>query len=91
MPNMSHDPVRRLNEQHCDDLLAVARTFGGLSDATAASALSVDDTAIRLAARTPSGRVEALVVFADALPGFDESASLRMTFRELVRRAIDRG
>ncbi len=43
-----HDPIQRLNEHHCDDLLAVARAFGGAPTATSARAVRVDCRGIDL-------------------------------------------
>lgn len=87
MPSREHDPVDRLNTHHADDLLAVARAFGGRPEAIAARALTVDQTGIRLAVDTPSGPGEATIVFAEAMPDFGGTSSMRMTFRELARRA----
>jgi 5-methyltetrahydropteroyltriglutamate--homocysteine methyltransferase len=42
MAGPGHDPVEQLNQHHADDVLAVARAFGGRPDATAAQVVAYD-------------------------------------------------
>lgn len=80
-----HDPVQRLNDHHADDLLAVARAFGGQPDATSARAEHIDSDGIDLVIETPAGPVTARLAFtqaADAKP-----AGRRVAFRDLAGRA----
>lgn len=76
----AHDPRERLNEHHADELLAIARAFGGHPDATSARAERVDRDGIDLTIQTPSGRATARVPFA-------EPSGIRMAFRTLARAA----
>jgi hypothetical protein len=87
MSPIGHDPVERLNAHHADDVLAIARTFGGQPGATAATVVAIDGDGLRLAVTSPTDEVGAVVTFRDALPDIDPSLSMRLTFRELARRA----
>ena len=51
----AHDPLVHINTDHGDDLLAIARAFGGCPDATAAQAEQVDETGVTLVAERPGG------------------------------------
>jgi heme oxygenase (biliverdin-IX-beta and delta-forming) len=75
-----HDAAQRLNDHHPDDVLAVARAFGGQPQATAAQVTSVDAAGLDLLVETPTGGVETRVAFADALLDVDVPASPRLAF-----------
>ena len=79
-----HDPVQRLNDHHADDLLAVARAFGGHPDATSARAEHIDLDGVDLAIDTPDGPATVRLAFTQpaATP-----ARRRLAFRDLARRA----
>lgn len=85
---MSHGrhPVRHVNESHADDLLAVARAFGGHPGVTSARAERIDRDGIDLVLDTPRGTARAHVSFAvpmaDGAPDGAPEA-----FRDLARRA----
>lgn len=81
----AHDPRERLNARHGDELVAVARAFGGHPDATSARAERVDRDGIDLTIQTPHGPATARVSFAE--PDAAEPAGIRMAFRTLARRA----
>ncbi len=87
MPAPEHDPVQRLNEHHADEILAVARTFGGYSGAASARLVAIDREGLHLEVDDPTGTFEAEVRFRDALPDLDPSLSMRLAFRQLARRA----
>lgn len=81
-----HDPVDIVNDHHADDLLAVARAFGGRPDATAARAERIDREGMDLVVDTPRGPVGTHVAFAEPVADGDP-AGLRIAFANLVRRA----
>ena len=87
MAQSPHDAAQRLNDHHPDDVLAVARAFGGQPQATAAQVTSVDAAGLDLLVETPAGGVATRIAFADALPVGDVPASPRLAFRALARRA----
>jgi len=87
MARPQHNPAQRLNDHHPDDVLAVARAFGGQPQATTAQVTSVDAAGLDLLVETPAGAVETRIAFADALPDGDVPASPRLAFRALARRA----
>lgn len=87
MPAPGHDPVTRLNDHHADQVLAVARTFGGHPDAIAARVVAIDDDGVCIEVDDPSGAVELDVRFRDAVPELALSTSMRLAFRELARQA----
>ena len=82
-----HDPVEHVNDNHADDLLAVARAFGGHPDATAARAERIDRDRIDLAVDTPHGPAQTRVAFADPVADGDPDG-LRAAFDDVARRAI---
>ncbi|MEO7555847.1 MAG: DUF2470 domain-containing protein [Acidimicrobiales bacterium] len=82
----THDPRTRLNDHHPDELLAVARTFGGHPDAVAARAERVDGGGIDLAIDTPTGPVSARVAFVTVATEA-KPPSIRMAFRALAQQA----
>ena len=77
-----HDPVERLNKHHADDLLVIARAFGGQPEATAARAVAVDAVGIELAVDTPQGSSTARVDFIEPV-----AAGPRRSVIDLARRA----
>jgi len=81
-----HDPVERLNDHHADDLLAMARAFGGHPDAISAQVERVDRDGIDLSIETPLGRATARVTFAEPLTDAGPS-SIRLAFRTVARQA----
>jgi hypothetical protein len=84
VPRPAHDPVERLNRHHADDVLAVARTFGGRPDATAARVVALDATGLELAIEAPSGTTTVRVAFDPTAAG---GTSPRLRFRALAGRA----
>lgn len=87
---MSHgkhlDPVQHLNDDHADDLLAVARAFGGIPDATSAQAESVDSYGIDLVLATARGPAAVRVGFTEPV-GDAGPEGLRAAFTELTHSA----
>jgi Domain of unknown function (DUF2470) len=77
----------RLNDHHADQLLDVARTFGGEPDAVSARAMSLDDDGVDLVIETADSRQPTVrIQFAAAVSG----ARRRLVFRELAQQAADR-
>jgi heme oxygenase (biliverdin-IX-beta and delta-forming) len=76
-----HDAVQRLNQHHADDVLAVARVFGGHPEAAAAQVIAIDPSGLDLLIETPDGEAKTHVAFVAP------AASLRLAFRELARQA----
>ena len=87
MAGAPHDAVQRLNHHHQDDVLAVARAFGGQPQARAAQVTAVDASGLDLLVEIPAGEVQTRVTFVDVLPEEDLPASPRLAFRALARRA----
>lgn len=80
----THDPVPRLNAHHLDDLLLIAKAFGGHPDAVGARATAIGDDGIDLLVDTPGGRTTVHVDFA----GTGETRpSPRLRFRALAQQA----
>jgi putative heme iron utilization protein len=79
-------PVRHLNATRADDLLTVARAFGGHRDATAARAERIDGDGIDVVLATPHGERTARISFGEPVvdAGMEE---MRAAFGELTRRA----
>jgi hypothetical protein len=81
-----HDPLERLNEHHGDDLLAIARTFGGYPDAVSAQAEGMGVEGVDITVETAQGQARAHVAFSDAVresgPG-----GVRVAFTRLARQA----
>jgi Domain of unknown function (DUF2470) len=80
-----HDPLQRLNEHHAAQLLDVARTLGGQSDALSAQATAIDDQGISLVVERPDGSRTVHVNFAAVASG----ARRRLAFQDLARRAVE--
>lgn len=81
-----HDPVQRLNDEHGEQLLDVARAFTGHPDAVSAHAVAIDDNGVDLVIETPDGReTGAHVEFAATTTG----ARRRLAFRALALRATE--
>ena len=88
MSHIPHDPVRRLNDHHAEELLAVARAFGA-PDATAARATRVHEAGVELVVDSPRGAQELSVAFPE--PVTDGPASgTRRAFVALAREARSR-
>jgi heme oxygenase (biliverdin-IX-beta and delta-forming) len=87
MARPPHNPAQRLNDHHSDEVLAVARAFGGQPQATAARVTSVDAAGLDLLVETPAGKVETHIAFTEALHDVDVPASPRLAFRALAHRA----
>jgi hypothetical protein len=85
MTRPTHDGVQRLNQHHADDVLAVARAFGGHPNAAAAQVVAIDSSGLDLLVKTPDGQSTTHVAFVDP------ATSPRLAFRELARRARLRG
>lgn len=81
-----HDPVQHVNDNHAEDLLVVARAFGGHPDATAARAERVDRAGMDLLLETPGGLEETRVSFTEPVAD-DETGGLRTAFAGLALRA----
>jgi hypothetical protein len=85
MSREPHDAVERLNQHHADDLLAVARAFGGHPEAVAAQVIAIDPSGLDLLVDTPDGEAEVHVAFVAP------AASPRLAFRALTREARRHG
>jgi len=82
-----HDPVQRLNDEHAEQLLDVARAFTGHPDAVAAHATFIDDHGVGLDIETPDGQDKSVhVAFAEQATG----ARRRLAFWALALRAAER-
>jgi putative heme iron utilization protein len=86
MSHGRHDPLQHLNEDHADDLLVIARAFGGHPDATAVRAERLDTAGVDLVLDTPDGPATARVDFAEPVTDFHPTG-LRHAFADLTRRA----
>ena len=86
---MSHGPhgdaLHHINTDHLDDLLAIARAFGGHADATSARAESIDAEGIDLALETIRGPATAHVGFAKPVSEYPDG--VRVAFIELTDMA----
>jgi heme oxygenase (biliverdin-IX-beta and delta-forming) len=85
MTRPTHDGVQRLNQHHADDVLAVARAFGGHPEAAAAQVIGIDPSGLDVLVETPGGTVTTHIAFVNP------AASPRLAFRELTRQARRRG
>lgn len=83
---LRHDPVKRLNDQHAEQLLDVARAFGGLPDAVSARAVAVDDSGVSLVIEGADGTETTAHVDFDAPVS---GARRRLAFRSLAERAAE--
>lgn len=79
------DALHTINTRHPDQLLAIARAFGGHIDATQARAERIDAEGIELVLETPSGPAAVRVRFAD--PVVDYPDGVRVAFVRLARSA----
>ncbi len=84
MSHGPHDPVRRVNEKHGDELLNLARVLGGHPEATSARADRIDRLGIDLVLTTPGGPVDARIDFIEPV---SDPKWMRTAFRDLTRRA----
>ena len=86
---MSHGPhgdtLQHINTDHLDELLAIARAFGGHADATSARAVSIDAKGIDLALETLGG--PATVHLGFAKPVSDYPNGVRAAFIALTDTA----
>lgn len=80
-----HDPVARVNEEHAEDLLAVARVFGGQPDATSARTERVGRDGIDLVVTTCRGTAAVHVAFDEKATS--SAGGLRKAFLDLSRQA----
>jgi hypothetical protein len=80
-----HDPVERLNEHHGDDLVAIARTFGGAPAARSARVVGVDSRGVDLEIDDGEGAASARVDFSVAADGTPRS--VRGAFHRLATKA----
>jgi putative heme iron utilization protein len=76
--------VAHLNDGHADALLAMARTLGGYTDATAAVCTRADRYGLDLWVSTPRGKASVRVPFGEPVAAAD---GLRAAAVELARRA----
>jgi hypothetical protein len=81
-----HDPAQRLNDDHTDDLVLLARTLAGHPDATAARAERVDRHGIELTVDMPGAVATVRVAFREPVTD-DTPSAVRVAFRRLVRQA----
>lgn len=86
MSHGQHDPVRHVNDNHADDLLVLAQTFGGHPEATSARAEHIDGEGIDVVVATPGGAVAARVTFTEPVDDGDP-AGVRAAFADLTRLA----
>jgi hypothetical protein len=86
MSHGRHDPLQHLNEDHADDLLAIARALTGHPDVTAARADRLDPAGVDLVLDTPRGPATARVDFTNPVPDM-HARGLRAAFAELTHRA----
>lgn len=79
-----HDPVQRLNDHHAQQILDVARAFGGEPHAKAARATSIDDDGVDLVIEAADSRqTTARIEFTVGASG----ARWRLAFRDLAQQA----
>lgn len=83
---LHHDPIRILNDEHADDLLAVARTLGRHPDARFVRAERLDRNGVDLVFETQSGAADVRVPFSEPVADTDPRA-LRAAFADLASRA----
>ncbi len=83
--NHNPDPLHHLNTHRVDELLAVARTAGGMPHATAARAERVDAQGIDITVETPDGPARTRAEFLE--PVLDYPAGIRVAFVRLARKA----
>jgi hypothetical protein len=62
-----HNPLERLNEHHGDDLLTIARAFGGYPDAVSARVEAIRVEGIDITVETAKGQASAHVSLAEAV------------------------
>lgn len=83
---MRHDPVKRLNDHHAEQLLDVSRAFAGHLDAVSARATSIDDNGVSLVIKTADGgEAAAQVEFGVPTRG----ARRRLAFQTLALHAAE--
>ncbi len=85
MPHTHSDPLVHLNTNHAEELLLVARAFGGHPDATAARAQHADAGGVDLVLDTPAGQTPARIDFDEAVANFPDG--FRVAFVRLARAA----
>ena len=80
------EPLRHMNDDHADALLAAAQALADHPEATAARAQRVDRYGIDLVIETPNGQVEARVEFSEVIPESGYPDGVRVAFVRLARR-----
>jgi len=81
------DALHTINTRHPDQLLAIARAFGGRADVTSARAERIDAEGIDLVLETPSGSSTVRVEFTE--PVVDYPDGVRVAFVRLARAALN--
>ncbi len=79
------DPLQRMNENHADDLVVIARAFGH-PDATAARVERIDRRGLDLVVHTPHSSSAARVDFSEPISEGDYPEGVRVAFVRLARR-----
>lgn len=79
------DVPHTINTRHPGQLLAIARAFGGRTDATSARTERIDAEGIELVLETPSGPATVRIGFAE--PVVDYPDGVRVAFVRLARAA----
>ncbi|MGH9189137.1 MAG: DUF2470 domain-containing protein [Acidimicrobiales bacterium] len=85
MSHGANDPVHHMNTDHAQELLDVARAFGGHADISSARAEGVDPRGIDVVVQTPSGPAAVRLEFAEMV--LDYPVGLRAAFSELTSQA----
>ncbi len=80
-----HDPLERINAHRVDELVAIARAFGGVGEVLGVRAELVDAEGIDIHVESPTGATTARVRFLE--PVRDYPAGVRVAFVRLARRA----
>ncbi|MGI8755477.1 MAG: DUF2470 domain-containing protein [Acidimicrobiales bacterium] len=82
-----HDPLERINSHRLDQLLAIARTFGGHPAARSVRADGFDRAGIDLTVDDPGGPASCRVTFLEPVEDFP--TGVRLAFVRLARAAHD--
>ena len=86
MAHVPHDATARLNDHHRNDLLAIARRFGGHPTCTDVEAEAVTDVGVALRVSSPSGVASVFVPFLSE-PDPTGRLSKRLRFGHLASAA----
>lgn len=76
--------IANLNDDHAEDLCAMAKVLGGYRDATAATCTGADRYGLELTVSTPRGTAYTRVGYASPIDSYDD---LRSATTELAERA----